>query len=88
MERSRTDPIPQLESGQSSRSPLGSPTGTLSPKVESRAAKYGNASHIVYHEASWEPEKAEHFRELVRPPVIRQWIDAVSHPARTISGYG
>ncbi|KAK8847689.1 hypothetical protein IAR55_005548 [Kwoniella newhampshirensis] len=40
--------------------------------------KYGNEAHVVYHQHQGEEEewKPQRIRELVRPPMVRQWVEA------------
>ncbi|KAL7419951.1 hypothetical protein Q5752_004914, partial [Cryptotrichosporon argae] len=51
----------------------------LSPDTESPAlhhtARYGPVPHLVFHERAGEPERTYRLRQLVRRPIIRQWID-------------
>ncbi|KAK4688918.1 hypothetical protein P7C73_g1188, partial [Tremellales sp. Uapishka_1] len=41
------------------------------------ANKFGPATDLVYHESSGEQEKVTRLRHLIRPPVVRQWVEEV-----------
>ncbi|GFZ51669.1 hypothetical protein JCM24511_09437, partial [Saitozyma sp. JCM 24511] len=64
-------------SGSASGSGVGPGVPRPHPTHElSNTRKFGPDDHVVYHRDSIEADKAYRIRDLIRPPVIRQWVES------------